>query len=79
MLLQSDTDKQDQDLVAVLICGVRAAGSTKVSFAVWKFVAGMGTSENQHTSNVVDWYVETNQHKHMEKFSVQTDISVLEV
>jgi len=57
------TLKQDQDLVALLICGVRAAESTKVSFAAWNLFAGMGTSENQHTSNVVDHYVESDQHQ----------------
>jgi len=56
-------DKQDQDLVALLICGVRAAGSTKVSFAPWNLFTGMGTFENQHTSNVVDRYVESDQHQ----------------
>ena len=54
MSLECDTDKQDQDLIALLICGVRAAESTKVSFAPWNLFAGMGTSENQHNSNVVD-------------------------
>ena len=44
------------DLMALLICGVQAAESTKVSFAPWNLFAGMGTSENQHTSNVVDRY-----------------------
>ena len=49
--------------MALLICGVRAAESTKVSFAPWSLFAGMGTSENQLTSNVVDCYVESNQHQ----------------
>ena len=59
MSLECNTDKQDQDLMALLICGVRAAESTKVSFAPWNLFAGMGTSENQRTSNVVDGYVES--------------------
>jgi len=65
MSLKYNTDKQDQDLMALLICGVRAAESIKVSFAPWNLFAGMGTSENQHrpTSNVVDRYVESDQHQ----------------
>ena len=35
----------------------------KVSFALWNLFAGMGTSENQHTSNVVNRYVESDQHQ----------------
>ena len=35
--------------MALLICDVWAAESTKVSFAPWNLFAGMGTSENQHT------------------------------
>ena len=49
--------------MALLICGVRAAESTKVSFAPWNLFAGMGTSENQRTSNVLDHYVESDQHQ----------------
>jgi len=65
MSLECDTDKQDQNLMALLICGARAAESTKVSFAPWNLFVGMGTSENQHrpTSNVVDHYVESYQHQ----------------
>ena len=48
--------------MALLIRGVRAAESTKVHVP-WNFVAGMGTSENQHTSNVVDHYVESDEHQ----------------
>ena len=49
----------------LLICGVQAAESTKVSLAPWNLFAGMGTSDNQHrpTSNVVDCYVESDQHQ----------------
>jgi len=62
MSLECDTDKQDQDLMALLICGVWAAESTKVSFAPWNLFAGMCISENQHrpTSNR---YVESDQHQ----------------
>ena len=49
--------------MALLICGVQAAEGTKVSFAPWNLFAGMGTSENQRTSNVLDHYVESNQHQ----------------
>ena len=55
-------DKQHQDLVALLTRGVRDAESTKVHVP-WNFAAGMGTSENQRTSNVVDHYVESDQHQ----------------
>ena len=40
-----------------------SAESTKVSFAPWNLFVGMGTSENQHTCNVVDRYVESDQHQ----------------
>jgi len=65
MSLECDTDKQDQELMALLICDVRATESTKVSFAPWNLFAGMGTSESQHrpTSNVADCYVESDQHQ----------------
>ena len=62
MSLECNTDKQHQDLVALLIRGVRAAESTE-AHVPWNFVAGMGTSENQHTSNVLDHYVESDQHQ----------------
>jgi len=62
MSLECNTDKQHQDLMALLIRSVRAAESTKVH-VLWNFVAGMGTSENQHTSNVLDHYVESDQHQ----------------
>jgi len=54
MLLECDTDKQNQDLEVLVICGVRAVESTKVSFALWNLFTGKGTAENQHTSSMVD-------------------------
>jgi len=50
-------DKQDQDLMALLICGVGATESTKVSFAPWNFFADMCTSENQHRPTSNGWTV----------------------